>query len=290
MGVFTGGEAALLLCGLLVACGSSGTGGGDDFFDGDGGTDADSDADGDSDTWDTADTGSDADSDSETGTGAWPEDPVAASEVVDAPGDTGEGFGDANNAVNGVRGGGAAAGGTDVFSLGYEQGVNNYVVLGFGQARFHDGPGRDLAVFENAFEYAGDAGNFMDHVIVEVSADGQSWVALPHDYVNEDESVYSTDPADWPGFAGVTPVLLHEESNPVDPFDPVLAGGDHFDLAELPADDPAAADVLSEGGAYVKLTTAPSRTNPDTQQPYVREAISNGADIDGVYVRYPSPD
>ncbi|MFO8073829.1 MAG: LIC_13355 family lipoprotein [Polyangia bacterium] len=274
MAVSGRGGSALLLCGVLVACGSSGGGGQDDFFDGDGGSDADADA--------------DADSDSETGTGALAENPLAADEVVDAPGDTGEGFGDAGNAVNGVRGGGAAAGSTDVFSLGYEQGVDNYIVLGFGQARFHDGPGSDLAVFENAFEYGGDAGNFMDHVIVEVSADGQSWVALPHDYVNEDETVYSTDPPDWPGFAGVTPVLLHEETNPVDPFDPELAGGDHFDLADLPADAPATAEVLSQGAAYVKLTTAPSTTNPDTQQPYVREEISDGADIDGVYVRYPS--
>ncbi|HUT78618.1 MAG TPA: LIC_13355 family lipoprotein [Polyangia bacterium] len=257
----------------MAACGGS-SGGGDDFWDADGASDADADA--------------DTDSDGDTDTSTWSGPAAFADEVVDAPGATGEGSGDANNAVNGVRGGGQFAGGTDVFSLGCEVGVDNTIVLGWSGTRFWDGPGADLAVFENAFEYQG--ANFMDQVIVEVSADGESWVALPHDYVHADETVYSTDPLMWPGFAGVTPVLLHEEDNPVDPFDPALAGGDHFDLADLPAEDPVTQQIMASGGLHVRLVTAPSRTNPDTGEPYLRDAISNGADIDGVYARYLTED
>jgi hypothetical protein len=271
-----GPRARLLAIALLAvapglpACGADG-GDDDAFWDPDGSTDAD------------------ADADADTDTSTWPCAAAHADEVLDAPGATGEGFGDATNAVNGVRGGGQHAGGTDVFSLGYEPGANDTVVLGWSGRRFHDGPGADLAVFENAFAYQ-SGGNFMDQVVVEVSADGEAWVAFGHDYLNADETVYSTDPLSWSGFAGVTPVLLHEEDNPVDPFAPALAGGDHFDLAELPAEDPVTAQLLAHGGCCVRLVTAPTRTNPDTGEPFVRDAMSNGADIDGVYARYLTSD
>jgi hypothetical protein len=273
--------AAVMLTAVALRCAACGAGGGGDdddgFWDQDGSPDADSDAD--------ADADADSDSDGDTDTSTWSGPPAFADEVVEAPGATGEGFGDPANAANGVRGAGQTGGGTDVFSLGYEDGADNFIVLRWSGRRFHDGPGADLAAFENAFEYQGGV-NFMDQAIVEVSADGESWVAFPHDYVHADEDAYSADPLMWPGFAGVEPVLLHEEDNPVDPFDHGLAGGDQFDLADLPAEDPAAQQVLAEGGLYVRLVTAPSRTNPDTGEPFVRDLISNGADIDGVYARY----
>ena len=204
--------------------------------------------------------------------------------VVDAPGDTGEGFTDAELAVNGVRGAGELASGTDVFSLGFEPDVDAHIVLRWSGRTVLNGPGADFAVFENPFEHSG--GLFIDPAIVYLSRDGASWVPFPHEYLADDPSEYDADPALWDGFAGLTPVLLHEEDNPVDPQDPELAGGDHFDLDDLPTDDAEAAAISADGFSFLKIVSAPAEDNPDTGEPYVAEAISNGADIDGVYAWY----
>jgi hypothetical protein len=212
--------------------------------------------------------------------------------VVDAPGDDGQegSTADASLAVNGVRGCGADCGSTDVFSLGYEPGVDNYLVVRWEGRRVVDGPGVDLVVFENAFEAgSGSPGErFMDQVIVCVSDDGDGWACFSHDYRAADESRYEADPELWSGFAGVEPVLLHCEENPVDPFDAEAAGGDRFDLQDLEP-GPVREAVLERGFIFLKLITAPSRQNPDTGEPFPHAPISNGADIDGVYARYVAP-
>jgi len=213
--------------------------------------------------------------------------PAVADLWIAAPSHTGEAFGNAYQAVNGVRGGGRNAGGTDVFSLGYRDGLDNFLVLGFRGARVRNGPGADFVVFENPFEYA-PGQVFMDLVAVFLSRDGILWVPFPRGYLADDPSVYRPDPALWPGFAGRTPVLYHQEMNPVDPFDPAVAGGDAFDLDELP-NQGEAGEIRRLGFAYLKLVTAPSLTNPDTGAPYVRDPASNGADIDGVIARYLAP-
>lgn len=201
--------------------------------------------------------------------------------VVDAPGANGSGFRDPSRAINGVRGGGAHMQSLDVYSIGI--GPDRWLVLGWEGRRLVDGPGPDLAVFENAFEY-GDDHTFMDPAIVELSADGQQWVALPHAYVAPDPSTYSPRREHWLGFAGITPVHLHAEHNPIDPFDPE-AGGDRFDLADLP--DTAEGDAIRQGGArFVRIVAAASRENPDTGAPFVRDPVSDGPDIDGVVGRY----
>lgn len=210
-----------------------------------------------------------------------------ADEIVEALGATGTGFGDPERAVNGVRGGGLYAGSLDVYSLDYRE--RRSLVLGFSGRAIVDGPGAELVVFENGFREQTRDAYFMDPVVVEVSADGERWLAFPHDYVAEDETVYEPHPSAWRGFAGVTPVTLHVETNPLDPFDPE-AGGDAFDLADLEgADDEerALAEALRRGGVrYVRLTSAALLENPDTGAPYPRDAVSNGADIDGVAARH----
>lgn len=210
---------------------------------------------------------------------------VTARTVVEAPGHTGEGTSDAENAVNGVRGGGSKAGSADVFSLGFDEGIDNFVVLSWGGARVRNGDGIDFVVFENPFEITGGR-VFMDLTIVLLSADGETWVAFPHDYVAEDETAYLATPEVWAGFAGRHPVRYHVESNPVDPFDFARAGGDPFDLDDLSGEDAASREIREHGFCYLKLVTAPSMTNPDTGAPYVRDPASNGADIDGVVARY----
>lgn len=209
---------------------------------------------------------------------------VYADVILDAPGESDSPFGDPELAVNGVRGGGTYAGGVDVFSLGTTQDGHAWLDVGWSGQRVTDGPGDDLVVFENSFA-TGPGSCFMDPVIVSVSADGESWATFPVDYLAKDESVYSDLVEDWQGFAGRTPVRLHEEINPVDPFDSELAGGDAFDLADLEPSSAAEA-VLEQGVWAVRLQSAAAFLNPDTGAPYVNDPIANGPDIDGVYGRY----
>ena len=234
-----------------------------------------------------ASTDTDTESDAGTQEDAGDYSQNVADEVVDAPGDTGEGTGDASNAADGVHGGGSSTGNTnDVFSLGYDEGVDNYIVLGWSGRLVENGPGTDFAVFENAFLIGGGPACFMDQVVVFLSFDGTTWVPFPHDYVNSDETTYSQLPDKWQGFAGLYPVYYNVDTNPVDPFDFAAAGGDHFDLDDLPDDGGDAQAIKTGGFTYIKLVTAPSMTNPDTGANYVHETISNGADIDGVLARY----
>lgn len=205
-----------------------------------------------------------------------------ADTVVEAPGASGTGFGDPTHATNGVRGGGATSGSFDVYSL--DDATRDHLTLRWSAARLRNGPGADLAVFENPFR-AG-TGVFMDLIIVEVSLDGIAYRALPHRYANADPAVYRNDPALWVGFAGRTPVLFNADSNVVDPFDATAAGGDAFDLDSVAGDDDVARAIRSDGIRFVRLVAASARVNPDTGAAYVHDAIANGPDIDGVYGRY----
>ena len=210
--------------------------------------------------------------------------PGSAADTATWPGDTAPN--NLNGALNGVHGAGANGGSQDVLSLGFKVGTDDMVVLSWSQGRVQNGPGTDFVVFENAFLISGGPNVFMDHVIVELSVDAEQWVTYPHDYLAEDETAYSANPEDWQGFAGVTPVLLNEDTMRVDPFDAQLAGGDHFDLDNLTGDDPLSEQIREDGFVYMRLVAAPTRVNPDTGDVFVRDAASNGADIDGVYVRY----
>lgn len=182
-------------------------------------------------------------------------------------------FGDPTLAVNGVRGGGLLAGSVDVFSLGF--GHESALTLGFSEPVL-DGEGPDLAVFENPFDVS-SGGRFFDPVVVEVSADCQAFTAFPFVY---DGGPWTGEPARWHGFAGLTPVELHEEDYPVDPLSPD-AGGDRFDLADL-QDGPAEVSC-------VRLTSAAAFADADGV-PLPADPASNGPDIDGVYGRAPTFD
>ncbi len=209
-----------------------------------------------------------------------------ANEVVEAPGASGVGFGDPARATNGVRGGGDHAGGQDVYSLGLPPGENTSLTLRWSERRVMNGPGADFVVFENGFRQRGSDAHFMDLMVVQLSLDAERWVSFPHDYITVDEHVFVADPEAWQGFAGRWPTLLHEETNPVDPFWTERAGGDPFDLDELPDDGGLATRIRNEGFVYIRLVAAPALMNPDTGEPFARMAISDGPDIDGVVARY----
>jgi hypothetical protein len=231
----------------------------------------------------------------ETAACAAPSDDVVADLVVDAPGAGTVGFADPSRATNGVRGGGELAGSLDVYSLNYRSRPS--ITLGLsGGVVVMDGPGPDLVVFENGFREAGREAWLMDPMIVEVSPDGEAWLAFPHDDVADDETRYEPRPSAWRGLAGLSPVLLHAETNPVDPFDTPRAGGDAFDLATLGTgardDDEAralASRIRREGVRFVRLGSAALHTSPDTGVAYPRDPVSDGAAVDGVIVRHVVP-
>lgn len=239
-----------------------------------------------------------------------PTDPVQegtwlADTVTEAPGHTGSGFQDKAKLINGVRGGGTGAGGTDVFSLQYSSTntpPNDYVILEWSGSKITNGVGIDFIVFENGFKVGTTTNYFMDIIIVEVSNDLANWCGFNPDYVFSPETTYSKDPASWLRFAGRMPVLFHETNNnfgydPALVFDTNNSGGDGFDLDNLSdvsntAGGSGCTSVLKtelqSGFTYLRLSSASSNRwkNPDTNAIFVKEAISNGPDIDGVYARY----
>lgn len=216
--------------------------------------------------------------------GGWPQTTNQyADTVVDAPGNTGEGFLDAHRAANGVFGEGDENGSTDVFSLGFQNDVNNYVVLSWGGREVKNGPGVDFKVFENPFKYPG--GTFMDQTVVELSRDGILWVTYPHDYLGTDETLYLERPELWEGFAGCKTFWYNEESSAGGPF-ASGSGGDEFDLDKLDPRAPGAAQIILDGFLFIRLVSAGTVVNPDTNLPFAVDPLSDGPDIDGVYGRY----
>ncbi|MFI5377823.1 MAG: hypothetical protein ACHRHE_00835 [Tepidisphaerales bacterium] len=145
-------------------------------------------------------------------------------------------FSDPARALGGPQGGGATVGGTDVYTLG----VGGSLTLGFDNGPaprvIRDQPGPDFIVFENPFYAGGDpASCFSELMYVEVSSNGVDFARFP--VVSNTPGpvpAYGTiNPADVSGFGGVHPVLANVKTNNINPFDPAVAGGDAFDLADL---------------------------------------------------------
>lgn len=100
----------------------------------------------------------------------------------------------------------------DTMSLGCE----GEIVLQFRGMGIPNGPGADFIVFENPFD-----ASFPEPGEVAVSDDGERWYVFP------------CDPQTLDGCAGVS-VTQATERNGGDPTNPGRAGGDAFDLDELP--------------------------------------------------------
>ena len=120
------------------------------------------------------------------------------------------------------HGAGPYAGSLHVLSLG----IGGSITLSTGDSTILDGPGPDFIIFENAF-YAGNTKSFVFAELagVELSADGEEWVAYPCNFKSE-----NTD--DWHGCAGWRPVMPLAEGS-LSTLDPETVGGDPFDLADL---------------------------------------------------------
>ena len=230
-----------------------------------------------------------------------PDGVFIADTVVDAPGQTGSGFGDSQKAVNGVCGGGATAGSTDVFSLA-STGEAASMTLEWAGRRVYNGAGNDFIVFENPFAYTESGDVFIEALVVEVSEDGQSWCSFDPDYLFTPETDYSPQTSHWANFAGVHPTLYNQDNSSLSAeelFDPALSGGDHFDLENLSATDLFGTgctavlrdNLKNQGFLYLRLTSATDRPNPDSPGnnfPGQSDTADSGPDIDGVLSRYVS--
>jgi hypothetical protein len=111
-------------------------------------------------------------------------------------------------------GGGVSSGSLDVLSLGRE----GVIELEFTDLVAVDGPGVDLLVFENPF------GTFFETGVVAVSEDGVDFREFP---------CAAQDPdGGFPGCAGARHVFANPAMG-VSATDPLVAGGDGFDLAAV---------------------------------------------------------
>ena len=107
-----------------------------------------------------------------------------------------------------------------------------------------DGPGPDLIVFENAFQY-GKGSVYAEPAMVGVSFYGNVFTEFPCN---------PTAASNYAGCAGVHPTLSNPE-NGIDPTDPKVAGGDAFDLASIGVSRARFVRIRD-----VSCTTAPSPT------------------------------
>ncbi len=156
--------------------------------------------------------------------------------------------------------------GMDVVSLGN----GGSIVLTFGNG-FGDGPGWDLAIFENSF-----SDTFLELAFVEVSSDGENYFRFPND---------SLTPAPVGAFGSID--TTHVSG---------LAGkyrkgfGTPFDLAELA--DKARLDISQV--RYVRIVDIAGGgsdfdTSGDPIYDPFRTVASAGFDLDAAAVRYPAP-
>jgi hypothetical protein len=167
-----------------------------------------------------------------------PGEPFAARVIDFSPG-PGAGFGQEGMpeiVLGPPKGGGQGNGSLDVVSLG----AGGSLELELGRpAVDEDGP--DLLVFENPFFAFGTEQLFSEPCRVEVADDGGDYVA------------FACDPDSAPpnGCAGFEPVMANPDDERRSPTDPLEAGGDAFDLADvgLSAITRVRITDLSEGGA-----------------------------------------
>jgi hypothetical protein len=186
---------------------------------------------------------------------------------------------------------GALVGSVSVASLGF----GGRVVLGFDGIVIEDRPGPDFVVFENAFfrgTIPGAAEDdyliFAEPGIVEVSSDGEQWIAFPFDAAALAEAAGGGGADDIDkalferlvGLAGITPTFTGNWTEPDDPvaFDPAGtggvggAGGDAFDLATV---------GLAEA-RFLRITDADSAIG--------FAGAAEGFDLDAVVVLHGRPD
>jgi hypothetical protein len=137
-------------------------------------------------------------------------------------------------------GGKTSEGSTHVLSLG----VGGSITMQF-SCPVLDGDGVDFVVYENAFFVGGGEGAFVEAGLVEVSVDGEDYVAF--DCTAPDVQVAVDDGVD--GCAGMAVVAANAENGLAGVFPD--GGGDGFDIASVGLDAISFVRItdLSAGGA-----------------------------------------
>ena len=138
------------------------------------------------------------------------------------------------NLLGGPQGGGLNNGSLDVASLG----AGGSITVGF-SVPIQDGPGADFIAFENGFTFGVPSEVFSEVSFVEVSSDGIVFARMPNRYGGPDaqQAMFGTQPmGTHAGMVGGMPVITNVLTNQIPPEDPVRAGGEAFDLADLAVD------------------------------------------------------
>lgn len=186
------------------------------------------------------------------------------------------------NALGGPRGAGLTNGSVDVCTLG----VGGSLTLAF-DVVIVNGPGADFSVFENGFLASGAP--FCEVAYVEVSSNGVDFARFPTRYAGPATGLpgFTAPWGTYSGLTGFVPVLANVTSNQVDPFDPVVSGGEAFDLAAL------ASDPLVVGGQVdladvrqVRIADVPHQTATDSAGAVIfdNSGATGTSDLDAVAV------
>lgn len=196
---------------------------------------------------------------------------------------TGPGIIQPNNVLGGPQGGGVQFGSLHVHSLG----TSGSITLGF-DVRLRNGPGADFTVFENGFGFSG--GIFAEVVAVDVSTNGVDWATFPTSYAGPQGPLpaFGTSPmGTYSGLAGGMPVAANVASNTIDPLDPVVSGGDSFDLDELRTHPLVLSGSIDlDDIRYVRLQDVAEGTLADRQGRWIWDhgGATGSADIDAIAV------
>ncbi len=205
-----------------------------------------------------------------------------ATSVVQFNQGSGTGVFDTSLILGGPQCGGFSSGSTDVLTLG----VGGDVTLAF-DVTLTDGPGADFTVFENGFVFSGTV--FAEVAFVEVSTDGVTFARFPSRYYGAPGPLgnFALLPfTTYEGLAGGLPGLANVTTNTIDPFNPVVSGGEAFDLAELAADPGVVSGAVDLSTIhFVRIVdVVGGLANDSTGVPIWDSGGDSGADIDAVAV------
>lgn len=205
-----------------------------------------------------------------------------ATSVVQFTQGTGGGTFVPTNALGGPTGAGLSNGSLDVCTLG----VGGSLTLGF-DVVIVNGPGADFSVYENAFTFAGAP--FCEVAYVEVSSNGVDYARFPNRYAGPSTGLpgFTAPFGTYSGLVGQVPILANVATNTIDPFDPVVAGGDGFDLAALVAHPLVVGGQVDLANVhYVRIVDVPHASGTDSFGNVIfdNSGATGTADVDAVAV------
>ena len=192
----------------------------------------------------------------------------------------GSGIFDQSLILGGPRGGA----GSHVLTLG----TGGDVTLAF-DVTLTDGPGADFIVYENGFEFGGLT--FPEMAMVEVSSNGVDFARFPMRYDGPQGPFMSNfELLPWgvySGLTGLVPPVANVDTNTIDPLNPVLAGGEALDLADLHSHPLVQMGLVDlQAVEFIRLVDLIAGNEVDTRFVTIWDSggVDGNADIDAVAV------